>query len=94
LHGTLKGTFVTTECRGKEKLLTTLKFKKMKYLLKILLLSVALIPFSLWFILVFIWTFDSSELKQLWHDFKQTINSNYRRAFPYKSNSSRKKNIL
>lgn len=66
----------------------------MKYLLKILLLCVALIPFSLWFILVFIWTFDSSELKQLWHDFKETINYNYCRAFHVKPNSSRKRNVL
>jgi hypothetical protein len=62
---------------------TTPKFKKMKYLLKILLLCVAFIPISLWFILVYIWTFDSSELKQLWHDFKETIDYNYRRAFGY-----------
>lgn len=54
----------------------------MKHLLKILLLCVAIIPFSVWFFLVFIWTFDSSELKQLWHDFSETIELNYRKAFP------------
>jgi len=53
----------------------------MKYLISILLLSIAFIPFLLWFSLVYLWTFDPTPVRQLCHDFSETIESNYRKAF-------------
>lgn len=53
----------------------------MKYLLRILLLSIAVIPFFIWEALVTIWTFDKSGFKQLRKDYSDTVESNYRRAF-------------
>lgn len=52
----------------------------MKYLLKMLLLCVAIIPFMIWELLVAAWTFDRSGISQLWYDFTKTLMYNYRRA--------------
>lgn len=56
----------------------------MKYLLIILGLCLASIPFFIWEVLVTIWTFDRSRLTKLSRDVSESIESNYRRAFPYK----------
>jgi hypothetical protein len=54
----------------------------MKYLLKILGLCVAAIPFLLWEVLVTVWTFRTDRLKSLWSDIGETLENNYRKAFP------------
>ena len=61
----------------------------MKYLLKIAALSLLLIPFMTWELLLAIWTFRSQTLKKLWSDYSDTVESNYRRAFPRKSKKPR-----
>lgn len=61
----------------------------MKYLIKIMLLSISVIPFLTWELLVGIWLFRFEDLKTLWNDYSDTIESNYRRAFPRKSKKSR-----
>lgn len=53
----------------------------MKYILKMLLLCVALIPFMIWEVLVTIWTFDKSGVSSLWRDFTETLSYNHRKAF-------------
>lgn len=59
----------------------------MKYLLKIAGLSLLIIPFMTWELLVAFWTFRTDSLKQLCYDYADTIGSNYRKAFPRKSKS-------
>jgi hypothetical protein len=66
----------------------------MKYLLKILGLSLLAIPFLLWEVLVSVWTFRTDGLKKQWSDIYDTLESDYRRAFPYKPNRSQKRNAL
>lgn len=61
----------------------------MKYILKIMLLSIALIPFMAWELLVAAWIFRSDDVKQLWRDYSETVESNYRKAFPRKSRKPR-----
>ena len=51
----------------------------MKYILKIMLLSIAVIPLFVWEALVYIWTFNNSGYKTLKQDYKATVRSNYRR---------------
>lgn len=57
----------------------------MKYLLKIMLLSVAIIPFFVWELLVSLWYFRSQGVKELWYDYTSTVSHNYRKAFPRRS---------
>lgn len=61
----------------------------MKYLLKIMLLSLLLIPFMTWELIVAVWTFRTNNLKTLWNDYSSTVEFNYRRAFPRKPSSSK-----
>ena len=55
--------------------------KHMKYLLKIVLLSILLIPFSLVDMCKAVWLFDNKDLKALWFNYKRAVKSNYRAAF-------------
>jgi hypothetical protein len=57
----------------------------MKYLLKIILLSIAMIPFSVFEFIKYVWIFDSQDLKTLWSDYCHTVKTDYRRAFPRRS---------
>jgi hypothetical protein len=51
----------------------------MKYILKIMLLSIAVIPLFVWEALVYIWTFNNSGYKTLKQDYKVTVKSYYRK---------------
>jgi hypothetical protein len=53
----------------------------MKYLLQILFLSLLLIPFMLYQLYISFWTFRTHNVKELWGDYKDSINTNYRLAF-------------
>jgi hypothetical protein len=53
----------------------------MKYIIKILLLSLAAIPFFIWEGLVSVWTFRTANLVKLRSDVAYTIGTNYRKAF-------------
>lgn len=66
----------------------------MKYILKIMLLSLASIPFFIWYALVTVWTFRTDKFVAFKSDVLDTLNYQYRRAFPYKPNRSHKRNIL
>jgi len=57
----------------------------MKYLLRILLLSLLLIPFIVWESALCVWTFRSENVKDLWSDYKDTVGFNFRKAFPRRS---------
>jgi hypothetical protein len=60
----------------------------MKYLLRILLFTFLLIPFVIWESLVAVWTFRTNDLKELFSDYAETVEFNYRRAFPRRSKRS------
>ncbi len=51
----------------------------MKYILKIMLLSIAVIPLFIWQALVYIWTFNNSGYKTLKQEYKVTVKSYYRK---------------
>lgn len=61
----------------------------MKYILKIVLLCVASIPFFIWEGLKTIWTFRTDDLIKLWKDVSETIDSNYRRIAPRRARRNR-----
>jgi hypothetical protein len=53
----------------------------MKYLLQIVFLSLLLIPFMLYQLCISFWTFRTHNVKELWSDYKSSIDTNYRLAF-------------
>lgn len=58
----------------------------MKYLLKILGLSLLSIPFFIWHSLIVIWTFRTEKFVSFSIDVADTIEHLYRRAFPIRPN--------
>lgn len=56
----------------------------MKYIFIIILLSISVIPFLLWDLIVGIWLFRFDSLRHLWKSYSDTIQDYYRRAFPRK----------
>jgi hypothetical protein len=53
----------------------------MKYLLAIILWTIAAVPFFIWEILVCIWTFRITGLRETWEGYTDEINKAYRKAF-------------
>ena len=56
----------------------------MKYILAIVGLSLLSIPFFIWYGLYSIWTFRTDKIKKFGSEIFDTIDYQYRRAFPYK----------
>jgi hypothetical protein len=60
----------------------------MKYLLKILGLSLLAIPIFIWFALVTVWTFNTYKIEEFYENYSWGIRKNYRKIFPYKSKNT------
>ncbi len=53
----------------------------MKYLLSILVMTLALLPFVIFFGIKGLWEFEFSEVDQIWKDYKEIAGQKYRKAF-------------
>ena len=56
----------------------------MKYLLKIVLLTILFIPMALVDLFRAAWIFDSTEIKKFWGSYKRIVKQNYYHAFGIK----------
>lgn len=56
----------------------------MKYILQMIALSLLSIPFFIWYALVTIWTFRTDKFIAFKDDVLDTLDYQYRKAFPYK----------
>jgi hypothetical protein len=56
----------------------------MKYLLSILVMTLVMVPFMLFYIMKGLWEFNFDETKEMWNDYTDLATQKYRKAFGIK----------
>lgn len=56
----------------------------MKYLLSILVMTLVMVPFMLFYIMKGLWEFNFDETKEMWKDYTDLATQKYRKAFGIK----------